>query len=166
MRRTGSTLVELAIAALLIGSVAYAAGRLLAYGAHTAGRQASRSESFENARISLDFLVSQTESAHMVKISVYRNTDVLKRLDLHVETHSGAHVYIFMFDNADGRLSFGGSADYPFTYGVNELAAGLKEIKITRDIDNGLLVFTVVSGDGAFILSGAADVRYKNIAWR
>jgi len=161
-RSTGSTLLELAIAALLISIAAYAAGRLLVYGANAAGRQATRSESFENARIGLDFLLRHTEASHALKLTVYRRTDVLSRLDLHTETDGGDHVYIFAFDRSGGRLSFGGSADYPFTSGVNELA-NVKEILVKNDTENGFLVFTVVSADGAFTLSGAADIRHKKI---
>jgi len=161
-RHTGSTLLELAIAALLVSIAAYSAGRLLIYAADASGRQASRAESFENARIGLDFLLRHTETSHALKYTVYRHTDVLRRLDLHTETDKGDHVYIFAFDRSSGRLNFGGSADYPFTLGVNELA-GLSEVSITRDTENGFLIFTVVSGDGACTLSGAADVRYKKI---
>ena len=160
-RIAGSTLLELTIAALLIGTVTYGAGRLLTYGAQTAGRQAARSETFENARISLDFLINHTEAAHKFKYTVFRGTDVLSRLDLHIETHTGEHVYVFKYERSGGRLSFGGIADYPFKYGVNELAEGLKEILVTRDTENGMLIFTVKSGDEAFVLSGAVDIRYK-----
>ena len=158
----GATLLELSVAVFLLGLAVYGAGNLLAHAANASARQVARAESFENVRVSLDFLVSQAQAAHKITYTTRRNTGELNRMDLHA-SEAGGHVYIFVFDGLAGRLNFGGSSNYPFTAGTNELASGLKEIKIFHDVENELLVFTATSGDGEYSLSAAADVRYKKI---
>jgi len=159
------TLLELTLCLFLLGIVAASAGSLLVYSANAGNRQKETAEAFENARISLDFLINQTRLAHELRLINYSNSDVLSRLDLHTDNFDGEHVYIFRYDMRNGRLDFGGSKNYPFTAGVNELAYGLKNVEARYDANNEMIYFTVtveINGDEA-VFTGGVDTRYKKI---
>ena len=159
--KSGFTLLEITVAMFLLSLAVFFSSSLLIYSAKTANRQAAAYESFENARVGLEFLTEHIRNASAFKFTTYRNTDILQRLDLFTETISGEHVYIFTFDRAGKRLNFGGSIDYPFTVGVNELAYGIESVEIFFDEGAGMLYYAVASADGGFALSGGTDVCRK-----
>ena len=159
------TLLELTLALFLIGIVVISAGNLLLYSANAGGRHVDKQEAFENARISLDFLVNHTRTAREIKLTAEAGTNLLKRLDLHTDTYDGEHVYIFTYDKYANRLNFGGSKNYPFTSGVNELASGLKYVEVFHDTETGVLYFSVAVeiGGEEIVLNGGVDIRYKKM---
>ena len=162
---SGVTLLELTLALFLLGIVVFSAGNLLLYSANAGGRHVEKQESFENARIGLDFLLGHTRTANEIKLTAETGTNLLKRIDLHTDTYDGEHVYIFTFDKNTNRLNFGGSKNYPFTSGVNELASGLKRVEMFHDTEIDVLYFSVVvdDGDDEIVLNGGVDVRYKKM---
>ena len=160
------TLLELTLALFLSGVVFFSAGNLLVYGVRAGGAHVETQEAFESGRIGLDFLIAQTRTANEIKLSNIAGTDILRRLDLRVETPSGEHVYIFRYDRAVKRLDFGGSGDYPFTSGVNELASGIERVEARLDEERRMLYFSVavaLHGEET-VLNGGVDIRYKKIS--
>jgi len=148
--------------------VLFSAGNLLVYCVNAGNRHADTQESFEGGRVGLDFLLNQSRLANEIRLTNYKNTDVLKRMDLVTETNEGEHVYIFAFDRAAKRLEFGGSKDYPFTSGVNELASGIERVLASYDEEKGVLYFSVavLLNGGETLFNGGVDARYKTVSIR
>ena len=166
-KKSGAALLELAIAVSMLSLVVFSACNLLIYSARAGNRQVSVQETLENGRIGLDFLLNQTRMASGYKLTADAGTNTLVRLDLYTERSDGTHIYIFTYDKSARRLNFGGSNNYPFTAGVNELASGINDVTATIDEHKKLLLFTVKSGGGEdggeMTITGGVDIRYKKM---
>ena len=165
-QKSGFTLLEataaIALWLLLSASVLFVLHHVSGTSRHIITRQSA----FENARISMDALIMNIQTAQAIHLETGAHlipggdTHVLQTLRIDsLNPDGGPHPYLFSFDiNAaenmpqHQRLNFGG----------NELAEGIASIQIIPASNNRRMDIIIRTGcENPIILRGSVDIRYK-----
>ena len=162
--REGFTLIETVIALAVWLLLATGAGSVLVYASRASERLIVTQEIFENARASLDAITVNIQMANTVVLET-DSDDVLKKLTLTERNPKGElEEYYFFFkrgaepDEAKyHRLEFGENNEFASHIGLIKLkVVNDKRLEITV-ITDGILCPSVT-------ISGAADIRYKDVS--
>ncbi|MCL2362890.1 MAG: type II secretion system GspH family protein [Defluviitaleaceae bacterium] len=121
----------------------------------------AQQNAFENARVALDALISNTEMARTIDLRVGRDS-TLQRITLWQRAPDG-NVHDFRFDFDVNAHPTNEAHFQRLRFGLQEIARGIAQITVQPIDGQRLLITVTTSCDYPIVLEGSVDIRYKNL---